>query len=830
MEGRRNRYNADQYQDHLDDSFYNPNNDGDKIVELNINESDPDMLGRDSNLYSPQLNRRKSVRKTPIMRNLKSDRNNSSNLLNSKLGSQRDLQSLKSGSEYRVMGNPYTKNLVRQPIIELEDFGLKSPDQLSLAISKGSLAPSRNRLLGLDESKIDKKSTMASGLKLKRDFSKKSKVSFKNPENQEELKQTPSNKINEINENNQNAVLRPKKNSEIILKKQRKEDEEKLQKLMENNRSKIESVRTIFYYSVKAKNEVTNYIIASGNYDSRNREVPFYIILPNGKMKRFWDVLMTFFLVFSLVIIPIDVGWNLECFTANQGAAFRSFYTYCSILFMFDIFLNFFTAVLNEKNQYIYNPAYISNHYLTNNFIFDVMSAIPFDKFKSFDINDCFKDYIPPSKVFLLFNLVRFLKLGKYIAIIEDLLNKYITYVRLVKICLTLLYLAHFFGNFFCGTSTYAANVIFTSCDWTTTLEEKNECLTKFMQDKFLSIYFYSVYIGMYFLTGNELEVSAYWERLYSVLVVVFGLGLNASVFGNVAVLLGKMSVGLDPFVQEKIDIMKEYMNFMKFETDTIDTIQEYHKNIWMKQRNMMYPEDFFDNLSSALHKLILLDQWKNHFFEISIFLPDISERFFGDMLPLLRPKIFMKDDIIISEGEVTTGAIFFIPRNCSCSVKIGGEWVRNMTSGEFFGEIAIFLRSRRRTATITCLKNSDFLSVEGEELEKLLQDYPEDFESIKVIAKDRILSHIKLYPSKLFAKLVPKNDLKDYLIRKCIYLNDEEEDAIFEEKKTENATINLDKIMPKLEQCNNILSITKNRLTSLNKKLKPDNEENTIN
>lgn len=828
MEGSRNRYNAGQYQDHLDDSYYNPNNDGDKIVEININESDPDMLGRDSNFNSPKLNRRKSVRKTPIMRNLKTDRNNSSNLLNSKLGSQRDLQSLKSGSEYRVMGNPYTKNLVRQPIIELEDFALKSPDQISLAISKGSLAPSRNMLL--DGSKIDKKSTMASGLKLKRDFSKKSRVSFKNPENQEELKQTPTNKVNEINDNNQNTAFRSKKNSEILLKKQKKEDEEKLQKLIENNRSKIESVRSIFYYSVEAKKEVTNYIIASGNYDSRNREVPFYIILPNGKGKRFWDVLMTFFLVFSLVIIPIDVGWNLECFTANQGAAFRSFYTYCSILFMFDIFLNFFTAVLNEKNQYIYNPAYISNHYLTNNFIFDVMSAIPFDKFKSFDINDCFKDYIPPSKVFLLFNLVRFLKLGKYIAIIEDLLNKYITYVRLVKICLTLLYLAHFFGNFFCGNSTYAANVIFTSCGWSTTLEEKNECLTKFMQDKFLSVYFYSVYIGMYFLTGNELEVSAYWERLYSVLVVVFGLGLNASVFGNVAVLLGKMSVGLDPFVQEKIDIMKEYMNFMKFETDTIDTIQEYHKNIWMKQRNMMYPEDFFDNLSSALHKLILLDQWKNHFFEISIFLPDISERFFGDMLPLLRPKIFMKDDIIISEGEITTGTIFFIPRNCSCSVKIGGEWVRNMTSGEFFGEIAIFLRSRRRTATITCLKNSDFLSIEGEELEKLLQDYPEDFESIKVIAKDRILSHIKLYPSKLFAKLVPKNDLKDYLIRKCIYLNDEEEDAIFEEKKNENATINLDKIMPKLEQCNNLLSITKNRLTSLNKKLKPDNEENTIN
>jgi CRP-like cAMP-binding protein len=275
--------------------------------------------------------------------------------------------------------------------------------------------------------------------------------------------------------------------------------------------------------------------------------------------------------------------------------------------------------------------------------------------------------------------------------------------------------------------------------------------------------------------------------------------------------------------VQAKIDIMKEYMNFMRFDPDTIDTIQEYHKNIWMKQRNMMYPEDFFDNISSALHKLILLDQWKTHFFEVSNFLPDISENFFGDMLPILKPKIFMKDDVIISEGEITTGAIFFIPRGCSCSVKIGGEWVRNMIFGEFFGEIAIFLRSRRRTASITCLKNSDFLSIDGEDFLRLLQDYPEDYTSIQIIAKDRLLSHIKLYPSKLFAKLVPKNDLKDYLIRRCIYLNDEEEDSIFEEKETENLTVNLDKLLPKIELCNNILSIAKNRLTSINKKLKPD-------
>ena len=187
-------------------------------------------------------------------------------------------------------------------------------------------------------------------------------------------------------------------------------------------------------------------------------------------------------------------------------------------------------------------------------------------------------------------------------------------------------------------------------------------------------------------------------------------------------------------------------------------------------------------------------------------------------MLTSLNQNIH-EDDIIITEGEMTSGDVYFISRTGSCSVKIGGEWVSNMYIGEYFGEIAIFLRSKRRTATITSLKDSDFLSVQGDRFEKLLQDYPQDYGKIKDKAIFRLLTNIKLYPSKLFAKLVPKNDLKDYLIRRCIYLTDEEEDKFFEEKIETN--INLEKILPKIEQCNQILSHAKDNLTKANKNIR---------
>ena len=56
-------------------------------------------------------------------------------------------------------------------------------------------------------------------------------------------------------------------------------------------------------------------------------------------------------------------------------------------------------------------------------------------------------------------------------------------------------------------------------------------------------------------------------------------------------------------------------MSFMEFDPEFIDRISEYHLNLWMKQRNMLYPEDFFDDMSLSLHKTLLIDQWKKSFF-----------------------------------------------------------------------------------------------------------------------------------------------------------------------------------------------------------------------
>jgi hypothetical protein len=204
----------------------------------------------------------------------------------------------------------------------------------------------------------------------------------------------------------------------------------------------------------------------------------------------------------------------------------------------------------------------------------------------------------------------------------------------------------------------------------------------------------------------------------------------------------------------------------------------------------MMYDDSFFGDMSQALHKILLLLQFKPSFFRHSKLFSNISESFILDLIVLLKPKIFMTNDVIITEGE-STKEVYMASFSSYCKVYIGGQWVKDISNGDYFGEISIFLRSRRRSATILCYKDSDFLFVDGEEMEILLRNYPEDYVRIKNKAVQLFINSMKFYPSNLFAKLVPNNNLKDYLFRKSIYLEDEEEDLLLNKRNVNQIEIN---------------------------------------
>jgi hypothetical protein len=584
--------------------------------------------------------------------------------------------------------------------------------------------------------------------------------------------------------------------------------------LIERNTKYIENIKLHLFTNIKLKIDKMQKIVQTGNFNS-TLKVPWYIILPNQRRKRLWDILVCLCCIISLSLVTIDISWNIECMSKDRGYSSDILYTTLSVIYFIDILLSFITAKLDKNNNYSFDLKTIAVSYLFNGFIFEFVSSLPYNKLFEFDINDCYQPYIPNFKYLYLFFYLRINRINRFFGLIEKEFSNYANYIRLIKLFSIIIFLANFAGNIFCGNSdTVIDKWIYSSCQHIPkSSPEFKECLNDISTENLASIYFYALFMGITMTLGNDFETKTITERVILTVTFVVSTILNATIYGNVAVMLSNVSHGLSPILREKIDTMDEYMKFMKFDEKFINIVEEYHINIWYKQRNMMYEETFFDDMSVALRKSLLIQQWKNSFLLRSQFLPLVSEKFVIDMIVMIKPRIFMTHDVIITEGEKNT-EVYLTSMNAKCKVYIGGQWIKNLNGGDYFGEIAIFLRSRRRTATVYSMSTSDILVLEGKSFEMLLRNYPEDYERIKKNAMKSFIESMKFYPSSLFAKLVPSNNLKDYLFRKNIYLDDEEEDELLDNNR--NNMMDVNEYEQKLKHLKEKLEGIKNKLDNL--------------
>jgi voltage-gated potassium channel len=81
--------------------------------------------------------------------------------------------------------------------------------------------------------------------------------------------------------------------------------------------------------------------------------------------------------------------------------------------------------------------------------------------------------------------------------------------------------------------------------------------------------------------------------------------------------------------------------------------------------------------------------------------------------------------------GEGCHGYSLFVLQDGSVTVSIDGAEIRTLSSGDFFGELAL-LGDGIRTATVTTASPSRLLVLFGTEFRQIQQDYPELAERIE--------------------------------------------------------------------------------------------------
>jgi CRP-like cAMP-binding protein len=88
--------------------------------------------------------------------------------------------------------------------------------------------------------------------------------------------------------------------------------------------------------------------------------------------------------------------------------------------------------------------------------------------------------------------------------------------------------------------------------------------------------------------------------------------------------------------------------------------------------------------------------------------------------------------------GEGASGYSFFVLQDGEATVTADGEQIRSLSSGDFFGEMAL-LGGGRRLATVTATSDGTVLVLCGTEFRRLQQELPEVAAELERVMRDRL-------------------------------------------------------------------------------------------
>ncbi len=88
----------------------------------------------------------------------------------------------------------------------------------------------------------------------------------------------------------------------------------------------------------------------------------------------------------------------------------------------------------------------------------------------------------------------------------------------------------------------------------------------------------------------------------------------------------------------------------------------------------------------------------------------------------LVEPTRFASGDVLVREGD--PGETFIIMVSGRATVDQGGRTIREMSAGQFLGEISL-IDHGPRTATVTATEPIDALVVHSDDFYRLINDFP---------------------------------------------------------------------------------------------------------
>lgn len=389
-----------------------------------------------------------------------------------------------------------------------------------------------------------------------------------------------------------------------------------------------------------------------------------FIVLETDSWKWKWDSLITVWILFSAVEVPIRLSFGLEA--KGWQLALDTFISLC---FLADLAIAFNTAFM-DNGVWVTSRSAIAARYLRGWFWIDAPSSVPVELIEMIPWGDASQEGEDGSlaafrllRMVRLLRLLRLLKLEIYVRKLEerleDALDSDLGVLRIVKLVIKLLFISHFLC---CGWMALAS--------WSRTQQRKDgqspvSWISEYndgaaLDGPFTQQYLYAFHYALSVLVGHDSDILPVTdlERQFD----VFAALLGALVFGYVIGEIGTLVAHVDrqaSLVEDRLDIVKQYLRWRQIPKDLSLRIRRYYEHFY-EQRSVNDEQSILTDLNPTLHGELVTHILQRTLGRLPLF-KRLSIDFQIAAFPLLKPLTIAPDEVVFKKGSASKDLLFLL-------------------------------------------------------------------------------------------------------------------------------------------------------------------------
>ena len=374
------------------------------------------------------------------------------------------------------------------------------------------------------------------------------------------------------------------------------------------------------------------------------------LVHPQGYYKLRWDFYIGFLIIYSVLVIPIEIAFSGNAFQ-NQFA----WNTVIDICFFIDIGLCFRTCFMSDHLEaMVIDGSLIAKHYVSRWFIIDLFSSFPFDAILIAAGNEAAGENLAATQLFKTFRILRLLKLlrmfklGLYVERIEDATGISPMVFQLLALLVQVFFVVHLACCLYWGLTDSVS-----SHPW------YHEAVQK--EDTIAARYLVALYFTFTTITTvgyGDLGPSKTAERMICIFLVLTGASVFGYMIANVSSVLG--SLDSDGTSAEKMTEVTEYLNEKRCSPNLRFKIMNHFQKQY--QDTTVYDVEQISNcLPPGLRTELLIALNDKRMSKIPIFKYISNQSVSLYLFKMMSPSYYEDGHYIIKEGNEAEDVIFLV-------------------------------------------------------------------------------------------------------------------------------------------------------------------------